>query len=149
MKRFLQKTVFSIWNFFKLTKEKPGLGKVGDYVALEVNMRPAGGYTPDMINFANSVDIYQIWADMVAFGECHVDLTKPHYYAVYASRRDEKQYLHSHEEILERYGAAIVMQERMPEILSAAMGNQMYTAKLETSQKAEEFVSFIQQEVSE
>ena len=24
-------------------------------------MRPAGGYTPDMINFANSVDCYQIW----------------------------------------------------------------------------------------
>ncbi|HJB25087.1 MAG TPA: carbamoylphosphate synthase large subunit [Firmicutes bacterium] len=146
---FSAKNRFFHLEFFKLTKEKPGLGKVGDYVALEVNMRPAGGYTPDMINFANSVDIYQIWADMVAFGECHVDLTKPHYYAVYASRRDEKQYLHSHEEILERYGAAIVMQERMPEILSAAMGNQMYTAKLETSQKAEEFVSFIQQEVSE
>ena len=146
---FSAKNRFFHLEFFKLTKEKPGLGKVGDYVALEVNMRPAGGYTPDMINFANSVDIYQIWADMVAFGECHVDLTKPHNYAVYASRRDEKQYLHSHEEILERYGAAIVMQERMPEILSAAMGNQMYTAKLETSQKAEEFVSFIQQEVSE
>ena len=34
--------------FFQLNEDKPGLGKKGDYVALEVNMRPAGGYTPDM-----------------------------------------------------------------------------------------------------
>jgi hypothetical protein len=34
-----------------------GLGKVGDYAGLEVNMRPPGGYTPDMINFAHSADV--------------------------------------------------------------------------------------------
>lgn len=144
---FSAKNRFFHLEFFQLTKEKTGLGKVGDYVALEVNMRPAGGYTPDMINFANSVDIYQIWADMVAYGECRVDLTKPHYYAVYASRRDEKRYLHSHEEILARYQDAIVMQERMPEILSDAMGNQMYTAKLETFDQVNQFIEFVQQEL--
>ncbi len=145
IRAFSAKNRFFHLEFFKLTGDKPGLGKAGDYVALEVNMRPAGGYTPDMLNFANSVDVYQIWADMVAFGECRVDLGKPHYYAVYASRRDGKPYLHTHEEILSRYGGSIVMQERMPEILSAAMGNQMYTAKLETAREAEEFVSFVQQ----
>ena len=51
--------------FFKLTRAHKGLGKKGDYVALEVNMRPAGGYTPDMMNYAHSLDVYQIWADMV------------------------------------------------------------------------------------
>ncbi len=145
IRAFSAKNRFFHLEFFKLTREKAGLGKAGDYVALEVNMRPAGGYTPDMINFANSVDIYQIWADMVAFGECRADLGKPHYYAVYASRRDGKPYLHTHEEILSRYGGSIVMQERMPQILSAAMGNQMYTAKLETAREVEEFVSFVQQ----
>ena len=39
--------------FFRLTKARPGLGGVGDFAALEVNMRPAGGYTPDMMNFAS------------------------------------------------------------------------------------------------
>ena len=28
-------------------------------------MRPAGGYTSDMMNYARSMDVYQIWADMV------------------------------------------------------------------------------------
>ena len=55
--------------FFRLTKARKGLGEVGDFVALEVNMRPAGGYTPDMMDFAHSTDVYQIYADMVAFDE--------------------------------------------------------------------------------
>lgn len=46
--------------FFRLTEPKNNLGGAGDFVALEVNMRPAGGYTPDMMNFAHSVDVYQI-----------------------------------------------------------------------------------------
>ena len=44
--------------FFRLTREMKGLGKVGDYAGLEVNMRPPGGYTPDMINFAHSASFY-------------------------------------------------------------------------------------------
>ena len=146
IRTFEAKNRFFHLEFFRLGKDRPGLGKAGDFVALEVNMRPAGGYTPDMIDFANSVDIYQIWADMVAFGECRGDFNGEHFYAVYASRRDEKHYVHTHEEILSRYGASIVMQERMPEILSGAMGNQMYTAKLKTAGQVQEFVSFVQQE---
>ena len=69
IKAFGAKSRFFHCEFFRLTKAKPGLGEVGDYVALEVNMRPAGGYTPDMINFANSVDSYAIWADMVTSGK--------------------------------------------------------------------------------
>ena len=57
--------------FFRLTKPRKGLGKKGEYAGLEVNMRPPGGYTPDMMNFAHSTDVYQIYADMVAFDERH------------------------------------------------------------------------------
>ena len=52
--------------FFQLDRDREGLGKKGDYVGLEVNMRPPGGFTPDMMNFAHSTDVFQIWADMVA-----------------------------------------------------------------------------------
>ena len=54
--------------YFRLDRPRKNLGEAGDFVALEVNMRPAGGYTPDMINYAHSTDVYKIWADMVAFG---------------------------------------------------------------------------------
>ena len=46
--------------FFRLLEDKPGLGNKGDIIGLEVNMRPPGGYTPDMMNFANDIDVYQI-----------------------------------------------------------------------------------------
>ena len=59
-KAFAVKSRFVHLEFFRLTKAKAGLGDVGDFVGLEVNMRPAGGYTPDMINFAHSTDVYQI-----------------------------------------------------------------------------------------
>ena len=35
------------------------------------------------------------------------------------------------------------MCERMPEILSGAMGNQMYTVKLKTEEEKNEFISFV------
>ena len=36
-------------------------------IGLETNMRPSGGFTPDMYNFAYETDVYKIWADMIAF----------------------------------------------------------------------------------
>ena len=129
--------------FFCLTKAKPGLGEVGDFVGLEVNMRPAGGYTPDMYNFAGSIDVYQIWADMVAFNESRQNMDLEKFYCVYASQRDGHPHVHSHEEILARYGGNMVMCDRIPEVLAAAMGNQMYTAKFKTKDETEEFIRFV------
>ena len=128
--------------FFRLDSDREGLGHKGDFVALEVNMRPAGGYTPDMINFAHSTDVYKIWADMVAFGESHTQQGKQ-YYCAFASRRDIYNYAHTHEEVLSRYDGRIVMCERMPELFSAAMGQQMYTVRLDSFEDVNEFVNFV------
>lgn len=116
--------------FFRLNNARKGLGEAGDFVALEVNMRPAGGYTPDMMNFAHSIDVYQVWADMVTFDELRNTQEQKPYYCVYASRKDGHNYIHTHEEIVERYGSSIVMQEEMPAMNWPQMGRYMYTAKL-------------------
>ncbi|MGN1376265.1 MAG: acetyl-CoA carboxylase biotin carboxylase subunit family protein [Prevotella sp.] len=128
--------------FFRLDRRHDGLGDKGDFVALEVNMRPAGGYTPDMINFAHSTDVYRVWADMVAFDESRTKEGRQ-YYCAFASRRDIYEYVHSHEEVLERYGNSLVMCERMPDLFKAAMGQQMYTVRLDTMQEVEDFVHFV------
>ena len=85
-----------------------------------MNMRPAGGWTPDMYNYANSVDVYSIWADMVVYDKTYVDLNQRKYFAVYAGRRNGKNYIHTPEEIRERYRDQIVMDEDIPEIISGA-----------------------------
>ena len=130
--------------FFRLTKARKGLGKVGDFAALEVNMRPAGGYTPDMMDFAHSTDVYQIWADMVAFDERRVPESAEHFYCVYASRKDGHTYARTHDEIMAKYGNCMMMQEEMPPINWPQMGRYMYTARLKTFEEAQEFIEFVQ-----
>ena len=152
VKGFGIKSRFIHLEFFRLQSDKKGLGKKGDYIGLEANMRPAGGYTPDMYNYANNTDVYQIWADMVAFDEIrnanlNEDLEKN--YCVYASRRDNKNYVHSHDEIKQKYGNVIVMNERMPDVFAEAMGNYMYTAKFTAKEQMEEFVSFVHKKTEE
>ena len=146
IKGFGVKSRFVHLEFFKLNEDKDGLGKKGDYIGLEANMRPAGGYTPDMYNYANNTDVYQIWADMVAFDEIrnanlNDDLEKN--YCIYVSRRDNHNYVHSHDEIKQKYGQSIVMDERMPDVFSGAMGNYMYTAIFKTEEEMEEFKKMV------
>ena len=130
--------------FFRLTKARRGLGEVGDFAALEVNMRPAGGYTPDMMNFAHSTNVYQIYADMVAYDSRRKAEGPEHFYCVYASRKDGHVYARTHEEIMARYGADMVMQEEMPPMNWPQMGRYMYTARLRTKKEAEAFIRFVQ-----
>ncbi len=134
--------------FFRLTKARPGLGEVGDFVGLEVNMRPAGGYTPDMMNYAHSVDVYQIWADMVAYDKRIFVQNQQSHYCVYAGRRDIHQYVHTHEEILERFGHILVLYERLPAIWNDAMGSETYTAHAYSTYELQEFVNFVLEQKS-
>ena len=130
--------------FFRLTQARKGLGRVGDFVALEVNMRPAGGYTPDMMDFAHSTDVYQIYADMVAFDARRMPEAQEHFFCVYASRKDGHRYARTHEEIMARYGADMVMQEEMPPMNWPQMGRYMYTARLRTFEEVQAFIEFVQ-----
>ena len=147
IKAFGAKSRFFHCEFFRLNEDKPGLGKKGDYVALEVNMRPAGGYTPDMINYANSVDCYQIWADMVCYDEVrNLDLNGPKYFCVYAARRDCHMYKHSHQQIMNRYSSRIKMYERIPQALRLDMGDWMYTAVVRSTAERDAFIRYVQEQ---
>lgn len=127
--------------FFRLLEDKAGLGKKGDIIGLEVNHRTPGGYTPDMMNYANNIDIYQIYADMVVDGHSEYNHERP-YHCVYCGRRDGLSYTHSHDEVVQKYQFDLVMCERMPDILSGAMGNFTYTARFETMEEVNAFVEY-------
>ena len=128
--------------YFRLKKDKEGLGKKGDFIGLEVNMRPPGGCIPDMINYANDIDIYQIWADMVC--KNHSDFNKDHrpYCCVYAGRRDSHTYLHSHEEIMKNYQKEERMIYDLPPVFATAMGNRAYIMCFENQEDAISFAHY-------
>lgn len=144
VKAFGVKSRFVHLEFFRLKKARKNLGNVGDFVALEVNMRPAGGYTTDMMNFAHSTDVYQIWADMVTNDALVHPLTDKHEWCVYASRRDCYTYYHTHQDIMEKYGRSIVMQEEMPLMNWPQMGRWMYTAKTQSLEDTLSFIEYVQ-----
>lgn len=128
--------------FFRLSKDHGDLGKTGDFVGLEVNMRPPGGYTPDMMNYAHSTNVFKIWADMVAFDECRTTRGDEHL-CVYTSRRDIYDYAHTPDDIRARYGDKIVMSARIPDVLAGAMGNEQYTARLDSIEEVREFIDYV------
>lgn len=129
--------------FFRLDRAHKGLGKKGDFVALEVNMRPGGGFTPDMINYAHEVDVYKVWAEMVTYDERHLPDPHDDYFCVFAGRRDNVQYVYSHDEIMQRYASNLKMWERMPAIMAPAMGDQTYIARFRTREEMDEFLDAV------
>ena len=146
VKAFGARNRFVHMEFFRLTQPRRNLGEVGDYVALEVNMRPAGGYTPDMMDFAHSLDVYQIWADMVTTGKRTFPEPEQEYCCAYAGRKDGKNYVHTHEEIMEKYGAVMMMCEKMPDMMVRTMGNQSYTVRLDSEDEVKEFFAFVDEQ---
>ena len=129
--------------FFRLGREHAGLGARGDYVGLEVNVRPPGGTTPEMMNYAHATNVYQIWADMVCFDERRTPRDGEDGFCVYASRRGAHRYAHAHEELLARWGSAVVSCGPVPPALSDDMGDYQYTARLATEDEANEFVAYV------
>ena len=144
VKAFGVKSRFVHFEFFRLTQDQEGLGKKGQIVGLEVNMRPCGGFTPDMINFAHSTNVYKIWADMIAFGQSTMPVGE-HAFCAFAGRRDGMNFVLGHQEIMDKYGAQMKMVERIPDALAGAMGNQMYVAIFPTQEEMDRFYGDILQ----
>ena len=105
--------------FFRLNKDQH-IGKKGDIVALEVNMRPSGGISPTMMNYANGTDVYKIWADMIAFDKTEKGKTN-NQICVFAGRRNGKNFVMSADDIHAKYGANLKMEGPVEEALSNTM----------------------------
>ena len=114
------------------------------YVSLEVNMRPPGGYTTDMFNYACDIDIYQIWAELLVHNRTAVNYTRD-FHCCYASRKFNQHYAHSHEDILARYGSYMVQIESVPGVFSSALGDIGYIFRSKNLDQIMEICRFIHQ----
>ena len=135
VKAFGVKSRFVHFEYFVLKEDQEGLGKKGDIFGLEVNMRPPGGYAPELANFANSVDVYKIWADMIAYDSTLVPMNGQHYFCGFCGRRDGKNYKMSHDDIMREYGHKMKLAARTPVALSGAMADMMYVANYDTEEE--------------
>lgn len=138
----ISKRCFHI-EFFRLKKAKKGLGKKGEIIALETNMRSPGGNTPDLIALSINANYYHIYADVIAFNENRQDMSKEKYIAMSVSRRDEFKYKYNNDEIYAKYGSVIAEHDRYSPEIAVAMGNDFYFAKFKDLESALEFKDYV------
>ncbi len=112
------------------------------YVGLEVNMRPPGGFTTDMFNYACDIDIYRIWAQLVVNGHAALDYQR-HYHCGYASRKNSIDYVNDHEAVMSRYGHLMVKIAAVPGIFSSALGDIGYIFRTPDADQVEAIAHFI------
>ncbi len=114
----------------------------GKLVALEVNMRPPGGFTTDMWNFASNINIYKVWSEMVVNNR--TDLVYQRLYHVcFVGRKNKYTYKHSVEEVLSAYGNYIAFHDKLDIALARAMGDYCFLVRAEDEEKVMEIQQFI------
>ncbi|MGC9358065.1 MAG: ATP-grasp domain-containing protein [Anaerolineae bacterium] len=97
----------------------------GRLIALELNMRPPGGLTMDMFNYANDIDLYEAWANLVAHDRFESKYDRP-YHCAYVGRKWHRSYCVSHEQVLRDYPELLVHHEPINPVLAPAIGEYGY-----------------------
>ncbi|MBI4802798.1 MAG: carboxylate--amine ligase [Elusimicrobia bacterium] len=136
LKNFRVKERFFHFEFFRRQD--------GTLCALEVNIRPPGGMTVDMFNFACDINMYGIWAKMMAHGTDRLQYGRK-YHCAYISRKNRFKYRRSHEEILTRLGSLLAHHEELPPVLARAMGDYGYIIRSRYPAVISDAVKFIQE----
>lgn len=116
-----------------------------EIIVLELNMRPPGALMTDTMNYTHDINVYKEWGYMVAGKGNKVSPDGAHY-AAYASRRNDKEYAHTHEEIVNKYKNNILHSRPIEKIFSGAMGDYAYLFRSDSFEETETIKNFIHQE---
>ncbi|HEY9069083.1 MAG TPA: carboxylate--amine ligase [Candidatus Ozemobacteraceae bacterium] len=115
----------------------------GEFIPLELNCRPPGGFTTDMMNFTSDIDVYQQWANVVVQGRFTADVERK-YHCAHIARKFGKNYRYSHEQIIEMYADKLVMYSEVSPVLAQVMGNLAYLARTPEEKEIRQIVQDIQ-----
>ncbi|PKL39332.1 MAG: carboxylate--amine ligase [Candidatus Riflebacteria bacterium HGW-Riflebacteria-1] len=118
----------------------------GRLFVLEMNCRPPGGYTVDLMNFSADVNVYQEWANIIAENRFIANVERK-YYAAHIARKSGKNYRNSLEAIYNRYSNRIAMHAQVPLVFSEVMGNEAFLVRSPDESDIFEMIDFIQQKV--
>lgn len=151
------KSRFVHFVFKHLTKTQEGYGEEGDFIAIDTDLCPAGGYVPDMMNYAHSVDVYKIWADMITTDRrCidghlltaqellhHTSNEEEDCFSVHASRKEGPDYVHPESRIADKFHDVIVMRKELPESAWQHIGRYVYTLRLRSQHEVDTFIRYL------
>jgi hypothetical protein len=81
-----------------------------------------------MWNWANEIDFYRAWAEVVVRGTTDVRTERP-YYCVWAGRKHGRAYRLGHDEVMRRFEPLVLHHERVDDVFAAAIGNDGYVLR--------------------
>ena len=119
-------------------------GENGECVALEVNVRPPGGYSLDMMNWACDIDLCRAWARSVVCGESHFDYERK-YNVAHVGRRERFRYRHPHESVLKELSPLLVTHVQFPKVFSTAMGEYVYFLRHPELKALREAIAYVEE----
>jgi len=142
LKAFDVRSRFFHFEFFRRVDDQ-------SIIALEVNIRPPGGWTTDMFNFANDIDIYKEYAHIILHNQFTTEYHRP-YHACYVGRKFKYNYHHSHEEILDAFGGnQLSFHQAISGVFSTALGDYGYLIRSPELDEIFAIAEFIQRKVQE
>ncbi len=110
-----------------------------DYIAIEYNNRPAGGFTIDVYNYAHSFDLYKGYAAIVA-GEAFPESPFETQYCLATSRRANANYVYSEEDLLAKYGQQFKVKKVMPAAFAELQGDYLYMLTTPSREEMEQMI---------
>ena len=96
-------------------------------------------------NFANSINCYNVYAYSIAYDENREPSDYETYYACACSRRDIFKYVHTLNEILEKYRNSVCFYGTYPLAIRDDMGDSFVFAKFKTLDELFEFDNFVRE----
>lgn len=142
LKEYPTQNRFFHFEFFRLDEDRAGLGKAGDIVGLEVNMRAPGGRIPDKMNYAFETDVYTIWADSLLHDKCFLSGEFKHY-ITHIGRRHAIEYTHSDDEIRWVFSSDIIEDFEVPKALAPDMGDHAFILRASSKEAWEKQMQYI------
>ena len=111
-----------------------------DYVAIEYNNRPAGGFTIDVYNFAHLIDLYKGYAAIVA-GEPFPAAQMEPLYCLATSRRASTNYAYPEADLLEKYRDNFKVKKDMPAAFAELQGDYLYMLTTPSREQMEQMIA--------
>jgi biotin carboxylase len=115
----------------------------GSFRPLEINLRPPGGFTTDLFNYAHDIDVYGLWADMVTGADLDGFRHEPRYHAAHVARRDQHRYRRTPDELIALLGPALMIRRRLPAPINHVMGDDLYLIRHESAEAMNHLIAAI------
>lgn len=120
----------------------------GGLTALEVNMRPPGGYTTDMFNYANDFNIYREYANVKVHNRFEAEYERP-FFVAYAGRKNNISYANTPDEVFQKLAPLIVASGNIDSVFRPALGDSFYMVRSSDYHEVREAIDFVQQRAEE